>query len=207
MNLKLLSENLDDYLASTEIIDADNAEICALADELCAASADETDFIKRAYEFVRDNISHSADAGRTEITVKASEVLRKKHGICFAKSHLLAAILRSKKVHCGLCYQKLVLDDDEAPVLILHGLNAVWLSSCKKWVRLDARGNKPGVNAQFSTEKEQLAFPVRPEKGEIDFCEVFPEPDFCIIEHMQWNKTRAELWHDLPTELLFRCKN
>ena len=207
MNLKLLSENLDDYLAASEIIDADNAEICALADELCAASADETDFIKRAYEFVRDNISHSADAGRTEITVKASEVLREKHGICFAKSHLLAAILRSKKVPCGLCYQKLVLDDDEAPVLILHGLNAVWLNSCKKWVRLDARGNKPGVNAQFSTEKEQLAFPVRPEKGEIDFCEVFPEPDFCIIEHMQRNKTRAELWHDLPTELLFRWKN
>ena len=207
MNLKLLSENLDDYLAASEIIDADNAEICALADELCAASADETDFIKRAYEFVRDNISHSADTGSTEITIKASEVLRKKHGICFAKSHLLAAILRSKKVLCGLCYQKLVLDDDEAPVLILHGLNAVWLNSCKKWIRLDARGNKPGVNAQFSTEKEQLAFPVRPEKGEIDFCEVFPEPDFCIIEHMQRNKTRAELWQDLPTELLLRWKN
>ena len=207
MNLKLLSENLDDYLAASEIIDADNAEICALADELRTASANETDFIKRAYEFVRDNISHSADAGRTEITIKASEVLRKKHGICFAKSHLLAAILRCKNVPCGFCYQKLLLDDETAPVLILHGLNAVWLAEHKKWVRLDARGNKPGVNAQFSTEKEQLAFPVRPEKGEIDFCELFPEPDFCIIEHMQRNKTRAALWNDLPVELSFKWKN
>lgn len=198
---------MGDYLAKSEIIDFDDAEICALADELRSASANETDFIKRAYEFVRDNISHSADAGMAEITIKASDVLKKKHGICFAKSHLLAAVLRCKKVPCGFCYQKLLLDDETAPVLILHGLNAVWLAEHKKWVRLDARGNKPGVNAQFSTEKEQLAFPVRTQKGETDFCEVFPAPDVEVIARMRQNKTRAALWNDLPTELSFRWKN
>ncbi|MBR4825895.1 MAG: transglutaminase domain-containing protein [Spirochaetaceae bacterium] len=207
MDLKLLSENIDDYLEKSEIIDFDDAEICALADKLWAASANEADFIKRAYEFVRDNISHSADACKDEITIKASDVLKKKHGICFAKSHLLAAILRCKNVPCGFCYQKLLLDDETAPVLILHGLNAVWLSEHKKWVRLDARGNKPGVNAQFSTEKEQLAFPVRTQKGETDFCEVFPAPDVEVIVRMRCNKTRAALWSDLPVELSFKWKN
>ncbi len=38
-----------------------------------------------------------------------------------------------------------------------------------RWIRLDARGNKPGVDAQFSLEEERLAFPVRAEMDEIDY--------------------------------------
>lgn len=201
MKLKLLSDRIEDYLAKSEIIDFDDEQICSLADELYQSAADETDFIRKAYEFVRDEIQHSADAGKDEITLKASDVLKKKHGVCFAKSHLLAALLRNKHVPCGLCYQKLVLDDDDTPVLILHGLNAVFLREYQKWVRLDARGNKTGVNAQFSAEKEQLAFPVRSEKGEKDFSEVFAEPDTNVTGCLLRHKSRAALWNDLPAEL------
>ena len=122
------------------------------------------------------------------------------HGICFAKSHLLAALLRCKSVPTGFCYQKLILDDETAPVLIYHGLNGVYIEEQKKWIRLDARGNKVGVNAQFSTDTEQLAFPVRPEKGEEDGFVIYPNPDKKILERLRKYKTRTELWDDLPTE-------
>ena len=54
---------------------------------------------------------------------------------------------------------------------------------------------------QFSTEIEQLAFPIRPEKGEVDSFVVYPEPDVKVLEKLRENKTRTELWDDLPTEL------
>jgi len=38
-----------------------------------------------------------------------------------------------------------------------------------KWVRLDARGNKTGVDAQFSIDEEKLAFPINEELGEKDY--------------------------------------
>lgn len=92
----------------------------------------------------------------------------------------------------GFCYQKLILDDETAPVLIYHGLNGVYIKEYKKWIRLDARGNKEGVNAHFSIDKEQLAFPVRPEKGEKDCFTVYPNPDLKVLEKLrdkkqEWN--------------------
>ncbi len=46
-----------------------------------------------------------------------------------------------------------------APRIRLHGLNAVHLPEFG-WYRIDPRGNKPGVDAQFSPPVERLAFPV-----------------------------------------------
>lgn len=101
----------------------------------------------------------------------------------------------------GFCYQKLILDDETAPVLIYHGLNGVYMKEYEKWIRLDARGNKEGVDAQFSPDKEQLAFPIRPEMGEKDDLTVYPNPDVKVLEKMRRNQTRTNLWDDLPTEL------
>ena len=199
--MALYTEDLEEYLKSDVVIDHDSESVEKLADELFDSSADEMDFIRKAYEYVRDNIAHSADAGEDKVTISASEVLASGHGICFAKSHLLAAILRSKGVPAGFCYQKLILDDETAPVLIYHGLNGVYISSLKKWIRLDARGNKQGVNAQFSTGKEQLAFEIRPEKGEKDCFMIYPDPDILVLQTMREAKTRSELWDDLPAEL------
>ncbi len=98
-----------------------------LADTLFKKAGNELDFIRKAYEFVRDNISHSADINEDIITCTASGVLKAGHGICFAKSHLLAALLRCKSVPAGFCYQKLILDDETSPVLIYHGLNGVYI--------------------------------------------------------------------------------
>ncbi|MDE6749766.1 MAG: transglutaminase-like domain-containing protein [Lachnospiraceae bacterium] len=201
MNITLYSNKIDEYLKHDNVIDYENEAISELADTLFKKADNELDFIKTAYEFVRDNISHSADVNEEIITCTASEVLKAGHGICFAKSHLLAALLRCKSVPSGFCYQKLILDDETAPVLIYHGLNGVYIKDYKKWIRLDARGNKAGVNAQFSIETEQLAFPVRPEMGESDSFIIYPDPDIKVLEQMRKSKTRTELWDNLPTEL------
>lgn len=198
--------DINEYLKSDDIIDHENVQIKVLAEMLCEMACNELDFIRLAYEYVRDNISYSADINEDIITCSASEVLSAGHGICFAKAHLLAAVLRCKGIPAGLCYQRLVLDDETAPVLIMHGLNGVYLKDYKKWIRLDPRGNKNGVNARFSVDTEQLAFPVRSEKGEEDCFIVFPETDRRIREKLRNNRTRTELWEDLPTELEYPLK-
>lgn len=197
------TKNIENYLEYSDIIDYTSKEISNLSERLFAESENSLDYIKNAYEYVRDRISHSADADEDAVTCRASEVLAAGHGICFAKSHLLAALLRCKGVPCGFCYQKLVLDDETAPVLIYHGLNGVYLEEYKKWIRLDARGNKEGVNAQFSVDGERLAFSIRPDKGEVDDFVVYSEPDAFIIKSLQENQSRRKLWNNLPMELAY----
>lgn len=204
MKMKLQHDDLAHYLAADEIIDFGydiSREVTELAYDITTYSENEIDYVKNAYEYVRDQISHSADVSGKIVTCTASEVLKAKEGICFAKSHLLAAILRSNLIPAGFCYQRLILDDDTAPQLILHGLNAVYLESLDQWIRLDARGNKPGVNAQFSTTDEQLAFPVRSEKGEEDIPVIFAKPDANVIAALKKYQSFELLWENLPAEV------
>lgn len=201
MKLSLYTDNIDNYLKNDKVINYENEAIVRLADSLWSNADSDVEYIKKAYEFVRDNISHSADINEDLLTCSASEVLAAGHGICFAKSHLLAALLRCKSIPTGFCYQKLILDDETALILIYHGLNGVYIKEYKMWIRLDARGNKEGVNAEFSLEREQLAFPIRAERGEEDGFVIYPDPDTKILEKFKNNKTRTELWDDLPTEL------
>lgn len=205
MKLNIYADNIEEYLKCDSIIDYDNTEVAELAEKIYRDSDNETDFIRKAYEYVRDNISHSADIMADEVTCSASEVLKAGHGICFAKSHLLAALLRCKGVPAGMCYQKLILDDVTAPVLIYHGLNGVYLKEYQKWIRLDARGNKPGVNAQFSVDKEQLAFDVRKDKGETDDHTVYPCTDKYIAARLKNSDSREKLWDDLPDVLAYEA--
>ena len=199
--IKPSTDNLYEYLKEDIIIDFNDSIIRNTADLLYEKAENKTQYIMLAFEFVRDRIPHSADIDADEVTITASEVLKVGHGICFAKSHLLAALLRSKGIPAGFCYQKLILDDDTAPYLICHGLNGVYIEKLNKWIRLDARGNKGGINAVFSTDKEHLAFPIRSVLGERDGANVYSSPDPKIIHQMKKYKSRRELWTDLPQEL------
>lgn len=201
MKILPYTTSLSDYLKEDDVIDYSDEYITQLADELYKKADSETEYIKAAFEFVRDEVSHSADINEDMITCSASEVLIARHGICFAKSHLLAALLRCKSIPTGFCYQKLTFGDETSPVLVYHGLNGVYLNEYKKWIRLDARGNKGKINAQFSIDEEQLAYLVRTEKGEEDGLVIYPAPDVKILEKLKNNKTRTALWNDLPTEL------
>jgi transglutaminase-like putative cysteine protease len=105
------------------------------------------------------------------VSISASDTLAHGTGLCFAKAHLLAAVLRSQGIPTGFCYQRLT---DDGVTFMLHGLVAVFLDGNRH--RQDARGNKPGIDAQFSLGEERLAWPVRPALGERDYHRIFAAP-------------------------------
>ena len=170
-----------------------------------AAGYSEAAYVRAAFEYVRDAFPHSFDLLRSgkpvsRVSCKASDVLLNGHGICYAKSHLLAALLRIAGIPAGFNYQKLRFSDED-PALVLHAVSAVYLYSLGKWIRLDARGNHDGVNAQFSTNKELLAFPVRPELGEEDGLIIYAEPAHNVVEALNKSKTIYDLIRNLPGEV------
>ncbi len=202
--MALTVNHYKDYLKETDVIDYKNPDIMNLAKALQRDSENTVDLVKKCFEYVRDEIKHSADIDGKVVTCKASEVYRHKEGICYAKSHLLAALLRANNIPSGFAYQRLILDDTTAPYLILHGLNTVYLEPYNKWIRLDARGNKVGVNAQFSLAEEKLAFIVREDLGEEDIHTNFAEPDRNILNSLRSYRTVKELFDNLPKDLAAR---
>jgi transglutaminase-like putative cysteine protease len=150
------------------------------------------------YEWVRDSISHTNDAGLDIVTCTASDVLHYGTGICFAKSHLLAALFRAVNIPAGFCYQVLRFDPPVDNEPVLHGFNAVYLKTLDTWIRIDARGNTKGINAQFSIEKEQLAFTMDPESDEFIYEATFADPVSSVVNRLKMYKTIQELWLDLP---------
>jgi transglutaminase-like putative cysteine protease len=185
------------YLGEDAVADFGRPEIGRLAGDLRSRHTDDVDFARAAFEHVRDNIRHSWDAQDTHVSITASDTLAHGTGLCFAKAHLLAAILRSQGIPTGFCYQRLT---DDGATFMLHGLVAVFLNG--QWHRQDARGNKPGVDAQFSLDEERLAWPVRPELGERDYDDVFTAPSPSVIETLQSTNNILDLCHGgLPSDL------
>jgi transglutaminase-like putative cysteine protease len=178
------SDNLEDYLLELNEINYSNPLIKSKVDELFNPSQSEIEKAEVAFEFVRDEISHSWDIQGKRVTCNASDVLTYKEGICYAKSHLLASLLRSQEIPTGFCYQRLMLFDTPEKGYCIHALNAVFLKELNKWQRLDARGNKKGINAQFSIDEEKLAFTPQ---------EKFDEKDYPIIYRKPHPKTIAVL--------------
>lgn len=168
-----MSGELTPYVSASAHIDCDHPLVVRKAAELREGAQGERALAEACYRFVRDQVRHSWDFRQGPVTCKASDVLRFGTGYCFAKSHLLAALLRANGIPAGLCYQRLSVSDSGAPYC-LHGLNAVYLSEFG-WYRMDPRGNKPGVAAEFCPPREALAFPVR-EPSERDLPEIWAEP-------------------------------
>ncbi|WBL39367.1 transglutaminase family protein [Bacillus velezensis] len=202
MNLTCESKNFDDYLLELNEVDYSNPIICALANELFNPLQTEIEKVKIAYEFVRDEISHTWDIQSKRVTCNASEVLTFKEGICYAKSNLLVALLRSEGIPTGFCYQRLMLFNTPDKGYCIHALNAVFFHSLKKWIRLDSRGNKIGIDAQFSLDKERLAFPIRQEFDEIDYPLIYIRPHPKTIAVLKEHKNAIEMYkHHLPERI------
>ncbi len=183
------------YLESSNYIDWKHPLIIAKAAELSEACLSEESIAKQCFEFVRDAIKHSWDYRLNPVTCKASDVLIKGTGYCYAKSHLLAALLRANAIPAGLCYQRLTIGTD-GPSHCLHGLNAVYLKQYG-WYRVDARGNKPDVAAEFCPPVEKLAFPIV-DTLERDFQEIWAEPLPVVIKALTENKTVEQVFDNLP---------
>ena len=185
------------FLKETDIIDYSNQEIQQLAKQLSQDCSTDIKISKKCFEYVRDNIEHSGDYKNDISTYKASDVLKYKTGWCYAKSHLLAALLRANNIPCGFSYQRLTINDDgSGDKFSLHGLNSVYLKNFG-WYRIDARGNKDGVNAEFEPPHEKLAFPVR-FKGEKNFIQIYSDPLDIIINSLKKYQTYELMSNNLP---------
>ncbi len=192
------------YLESTEYIDWKAPEVLVKAKSL-ADGAESLELIaEKCFVFVRDQIKHSWDYEFNPVTCKASDVLRHGTGYCYAKSHLLAVLLRANGIPAGLCYQRLTISDDKPP-FCLHGLNAVYLER-HGWYRIDARGNKTGVSAEFRPPTEHLAFPIVSD-GEADLPEIWAEPIAPILDVLLTKKTYREVADNLPDIRLVAANN
>jgi transglutaminase-like putative cysteine protease len=184
------------YLAQSEIIDFQHPAVRRQAALLAEGAKDRIELARRCFLFVRDAIAHSFDVQADAVTCCASAVLQAGHGICYAKSHLLAALLRANGIPAGFAYQRLA--DDEG-VFCLHGFNTVHLP-VHGWYRVDARGNKPGVAAQFTPPRERLAFSHRG-RGECDYGINLAAPLPCVVQALQRVTSVAQLACNLPRNI------
>lgn len=187
---------MHEYLAASRYIDFDHPLVSAKAAELASSTADKTEIARRCFEFVRDQIRHSWDFKQNPVTCRASDVLLHGTGYCYAKSHLLAALLRANAIPAGLCYQRLSVGNENGPPYCLHGLNAVYLDGFG-WYRIDARGNKPGVAADFCPPTEALAFAIRP-PHECDLPGIHAEPLAVVSSTLESSQDVAEVIANLP---------
>jgi len=186
---------MNEYLKPGKYVNSDHPDVVKRALALSAGVDDPLEIARACFDFVRDEIKHSWDYKLNPVTCKASDVLKYGTGYCYAKSHLLAALLRANQIPAGLCYQRLTIAND-APPFCLHGLNAVFLEPFG-WYRIDARGNKPGVSAQFCPPVEKLAFPLLTQ-GEADLPEIHAEPLQAVVDVLEQYDNYLLVSNNLP---------
>ena len=186
---------IDNYLKNTDIIDFAHSSVATLAAKLAQGSEHDIEIAQKCFIYVRDKIHHSGDYKDDITTYKASDVLRYKTGWCYSKSILLAALLRANNIPTGFCYQRLSCSEYVKDVYCLHGLNAIYLKDFG-WYRVDARGNKEGVNAGFNPPYEQLAFELK--ENEYDLEEIYENPLLEVLEALKAFSSYDEMIHNFP---------
>jgi len=184
------------FLQEHKYIDFSSPNIKAKAGELFGGLHEDTQKAKVSYEFVRDEIPHSFDVKSGFITAKASDVLKYKTGICHAKANLFAALLRSQGIPTGFCFQHLTLADDDSIGYAVHCYNAIYIDG--HWIKVDARGNKPGINAQFSLDTPVLAFPCRPEYDEYFWPGIYAVPHVATMQVLERARSLQDVLDHLP---------
>jgi transglutaminase-like putative cysteine protease len=86
----------DDYLAPTEYIDSDAANIIAFAQDATRGAADEIDRAVRISRAVRDGVTYDPYVDYRDIEIyRASSVLAAGRGYCVGKAAVLAACARA----------------------------------------------------------------------------------------------------------------
>ncbi|OYY30777.1 MAG: Cro/Cl family transcriptional regulator [Sulfurovum sp. 39-42-12] len=186
---------MSNFLEETGIINFSHPDIQALALLLSNGCEIDEEIAKKCFLFVRDEIQHSGDCKSTITTLIASDVLKYKTGWCYAKSHLLAALLRANKIPTGFCYQRLSCSEYKDDVYCLHGLNAIYLKNYG-WYKVDARGNKEGLDAQFNPPIEKLAFELQ--DNEYNLPTIYEKPLVEVVTALEKNKTYEEMVNNFP---------
>ncbi len=171
---------MQQYLEASDVVDFTHPVVARLAAALAAHTPADT--ARRCVEWVRDQVGHSIDVGRDELTCSASEALISGTGLCISKSHLAVALLRANGIAAGFCYQRLLLGS-VAPVFCTHSLIALYLAP-GGWQRCDVRGNKVGVSCTFEPGQEILPFTARL-PGERLYAQVWAQPWPDLVRRMR----------------------
>lgn len=188
-----MSANPDDFLDTCDIVDFRDPAVLQISSTLAGTDVIET--AERCFEFVRDEIRHSSDYKLNPVTCVASDVLMHRTGYCYAKSHLLCALLRCHRIPAGMCYQRLTVDGD-GPPHCLHGLNAIFLPDFG-WYRVDTRGNRADIHAEFCPPREQLAFATN-HAGEADLSGIHVKPLPIVVSCLRDFETWDQVLDNLP---------
>lgn len=187
---------MQEFLQATKYVDYNSEIIQNKANVLFSGNMSDIQKVRIAYEFVRDEIPHSFDCNAQVITAKASDVLKYKTGICHAKANLLAALLRSQDVPTGFCFQRITLLADDSMGYCVHAYNAVFVDN--RWIKLDARGNKVGVNAQFSMDEPILAYQNRAEYDEYFWKGIYACPHIPTMQMLEEAKSTQDILENIP---------
>jgi hypothetical protein len=186
---------MEEYLQVSEVINWQHPLVLELAKNIASKHSTLPAIAKACFEWVRDEIYHSYDYQMNPVTCIAADVLKYKTGYCYAKSHLLTALLRANGIPSGFCYQRLSIDNNNDSYC-LHGFNAIYLPEIA-WYRVDPRGNNQSINTQFIPPQEQLAYKIQlPQEAE--FQNILSEPLSVVVQALQAHHTWDEMMDHLP---------
>jgi len=195
------STDLGGYLEDTITIDWQAPELMARAKQLLEGATRLEQRVERLFRFVRDEITHSQDVETEVQTCRASEVLREKTGLCYAKSHLLAALLRIAGFPTGFCYVRLA-DSKSRGGFVLHGLNAAYWKPSESWIYLDARGNHQALRSECRFEAPwSLAYTPDPALGECFLPFIYRRPAKRIVDLLERAPSFEAVLRNLPDSL------
>jgi transglutaminase-like putative cysteine protease len=193
-------ETMNGYLEDTIIVDWQSPPVLEKARELVSDCRSEEERMRALFEWVRDEIPHSDDIDTDTVTCRASSVLEQRTGLCFAKSHLLAALLRATGIPAGFGYQRL-RRDPPGRGYTLHGFVCAYLAQRDRWVVLDPRGNNERVHVEFDVEEPSLAYQPDPDEGEQTFETIFTRPRRTLVDLLERNTSLEKLRPHIPGEL------
>jgi transglutaminase-like putative cysteine protease len=195
------SDDLGRYLEDTITIDWQSPVVMSKAKELLAGRTDPEERVRVLFDFVRDEIPHSLDIETEAQTCCASDVLIERTGLCYAKSHLLAGLLRYAGYPTGFCYVRCV-DAERPGRFVLHGFNAVYWIPSKDWIYLDARGNREGISTECRFESPwSLAYRPDASQGEAFLPSIYKRPGKRIIDLLERAPNFEALCRSLPDAL------
>lgn len=195
------TDDLGRYLEDTITIDWQTPSVTSQARQLLEGVAEPRARLRRLFGFVRDEIAHSLDEPTQQRPCRASEVLRARTGLSYAKSHLLAGLLRYAGYPTGFCYAR--LESSERPGRFeLHGFNAVYWRSDSRWIFLDALGDRGGRTTECRFEAPfSLAHWPQAGRGESFLPFVYKRPARRIVDLLERAPDLEAIRRNLPDSI------
>ncbi len=187
------------YLEDTIVIDWQTPKVFEKARALGAHAAGEFQRIRAAFIFVRDEVDDSLLGGDDVLTCNASHVLREGTGLSYAKSHLLAALLRARGTPAGFGYQRLC-DAETRSGFALHGFVGAWLGEGEEWVALDPCAESVELADDFLARPPLFARV--PDAEESTFPSLFARPLKHVLDLLDRGDSLARVRRYLPDAIV-----